>query len=179
MNTVSRESTNVLSIIKDIIVILLSGVAIWVSIGTCSKQKDSNKIALQANKLATEANKLAEKVYESSSKFDIINAETQWGILKDAFDEIDYKILMWENGKKLIRDGKSVATIAALEKHLEMLKVPNEIKRLYEIRHQKYEILVNVSNQYEPFKDRLAHVDFVLPAAPVLPQPTIQGVSIN
>ena len=86
---------------------------------------------------------------------------------------------MWENGNKLKRDGKSVATIAALEKHLEMLKAPNEIRRLYEIRHQKYEILVNVSNQYEPFKDRLAHVDFVLPAAPVLPKPTLSGVSIS
>ena len=56
-------------------------------------------------------------------KFDIINAETQWGILKDAYNEIDNEILIWEKSRNLKRDGKSVVSIESLETQLEKLKV--------------------------------------------------------
>ena len=174
---VSKEPVPIITVIKDIVVVLLSIIAIIISIKICSKQNQSNDLAQNSNKIATEANRLATEASESSLKFDIINAETQWGILRDAYDEIDNRILTWENSKNLKRDGKSVDSIELLETQLEKLKVPSEIRRLYKIRHEKYKVLVNVSDQYKPFKERLAHIDFILPSAPVLPQVTLSGVS--
>ena len=155
-------------VIKDIIVTFLSITAIAVSINTCSKQSDSNQIA-------SDANILAKEVSESSLKFNVINAEAQWGILRDAYDEIDDKILVWEKSQNLKRDGKSFDSISLLERLLEKLKVPEEIRKLYLIRNEKYKILINVSNQYEPFRERLSYIAFRLPTAPKLPTGVITG----
>ena len=179
---VTKEPVPIITMLKDIIVVLLSMIAIIVSIRNCSKQNESNNLAQVANDLALKANttslaanRLAKEAFESSSKFDIINAETQWGLIRDAYDEIDFKILTWENSKNLKRSGKSVKSIEQLELILEALKVPNEIRRLYRIRHEKYQILMNVSDQYKPFKKRLLNIDFILPSAPVLPKVSFTG----
>ena len=155
---VSKEPVPILTIIKDIILVLLSIIAIVVSIKTCSKQKEAN---------------------ETSEKFDIINAETQWGMLKDSYDEIDQEVLVWESSKGLKRDGRAVESEAEVVSLLDRLKVPPKIKRLYIKRHEKYQILKNVAEQYQPFENRLANLDFVLPSAPVLPGVTLKGVSIG
>jgi Tfp pilus assembly protein PilO len=64
-----------------------------------------------------------------------------------------------------------------LETQLEKLHAPDEIRRLYRKRHEKFLVLQNVSEQYKPFEERLAHINFSLPSAPVLPRVTLQGVS--
>ena len=151
-----------LTVIKDIVVIGLSRIALIVSTWTFSEHNPSNK-------LASDANKLSKETSESSLKFSIIEAENTWRQIRDAYDEIDDKILSWENDKKLIRDGLPSESINALELLLDKLNVPREVRRLYIKRHEKYDILQNVSDQYQPFKERLAHIDFKLPAPPVLP----------
>ena len=176
----NKSPVPIITVIKDIVVVVLSVVAIGVSIGTCIKQNDSNKLAESSNKIAAKANSLAEETSKSSLKFSIINAETQWGTLRDSYDEIDNQVLTWENSKKLKRDGKSADSMELLETQLEKLSVPNEIRRLYRARHEKYMVLRNVSDQYKPFKERLAHIDFILPSAPVLPSTaTLSGVSMS
>ena len=159
----------ILAFVKDCIVVLLSIIAISVSIKTCSKQNQSNELSNTSNIIANEANKLSEKTSDSSLKFNIINAESQWGILRDSYEEIDYEILSWENSKRLKRDGKPAGSMESLETQLKKIHAPDEIQRLYRIRHEKYLVLQNVSVQYKPFEERLAHINFSLPSAPVLP----------
>jgi hypothetical protein len=173
---VKKEPVPILILVKDCAVVILSIIAISVSIKTCSKQNASNELSQEANKIAKEANELAKETSDSSLKFSIINAEAQWGILRDSYDEIDYKILTWENSKGLKRDGKPADSMNSLETQLEKLNAPDDIRRLYRIRHEKYLVLQNVSEQYKPFEERLAHINFSLPSAPVLPSVTLRGV---
>lgn len=181
---ITKEPVPILTIIKDIIIVLLSVIAIVVSVKTCSKQEESNKLSLrsseiakESNQIAKEANEIAKLAMNSSAKFDIINAETQWGMLKDSYDEIDQEVLVWESKKGLKRDGKAVDSEEELASLLDRLKVPPNIRRLYIKRHEKFQILKNVGEQYKPFEERLANVNFVLPSAPVLPKATLSGVS--
>jgi hypothetical protein len=164
-------------ITKDNIAILVSLFAIILSLKTCSQQNKTNELSQDANKIAQEANKLAKDTSDSSLKFTIINAEAQWDTLRDSYDEVDYKILTWEKSKNLKRDGTSVDSLQFLEKYLDKLKPPEDIKRLYRMRHEKYIVLKNVAEQYKPFEERLTHINFLLPSAPVLPRPTLVGVS--
>jgi len=161
-------------IIKDIVVVILSIIALSVSIRTCSKQEDSNKTA-------TDANRIAKSAMKSSEKFDIINAETQWGMLKDSYDEIDQEVLTWENSNNLKRNGKAVESEEELVSLLDDLEVPPKIISLYIKRHERYQSLKNVAEQYQPFKKRLANVDLVLPSAPVLPKATyrVKGANVR
>jgi len=169
---IAKEPVLILTIFKDIVIALLSIVAIIVSIKTCSEQKGSNLIA-------EEANEIAKSAMNSSAKFAIITAETQWGTLKDSYDETDQEVREWENNNGLKRDGKAVKSEEELVSVLDRLKAPPKIRRLYIKRHEKYAILRNVGDQYKPFEKRLANVDFVLPLAPVLPRVTLKGVSIS
>ena len=62
----------IFNLIKDIVIVFLSMIAIIVSIKTCSEQEGSNEIAKEANEIAKTA-------MNSSQKFDIINAELNGG----------------------------------------------------------------------------------------------------
>jgi hypothetical protein len=170
---VNNKPVPILTLVKDCIVVFLSIIAVIISIMTCSKQNQSNALSKESNEIANKANELAKETSVSSLKFDIINAEAQWGILRDSYDEIDYKILTWEKSQGLKRDGKPAKSMNSLKMQLEKLHAPNEIMRLYSIRHGKYMVLQNVSEQYKPFEERLAHIDFSMPSAPVLPRGTI------
>jgi len=174
MDKLMRKKPVPIFTIKDIVIVPLSIIAIIVSIKTCSKQKESNDIAKEANEIAKSA-------MNSSEKFDIINAETQWGMLKDSYDEIDQEVLTWENSNNLKRNGKAVESEEELVSLLDSLKVPTKIKRLYIKRHEKYQILKHVAEQYQPFEKRLANVDFILPSAPVLPKSKaiLKGVNVH
>lgn len=142
---------------------------------------EANDLARASNKLASDANRLSKETSETARNFDKIEAANTWDQRIDSYFEIDGKILRWEESQKLKRDGTPVESITALETRLAKLNVsvPNEITRLYVRRHEKYKILQKMSEEYEPFKEWLAHIDFTLPAAPSLPTVTMSGVSIT
>lgn len=145
----------IFNLIKDIVIVFLSMIAIIVSIKTCSEQEGSNEIAKEANEIAKTA-------MNSSQKFDIINAETQWGMLKDSYDEIDQEVITWENSNNLKRNGKAVESEEELVSLLDSLKVPPKIKRLYIKRYEKYQILKNVAKQYQLFEKKISKCRFCI-----------------
>jgi len=79
----------------------------------------------------------------SSEKFDNLNAETQWGMLKDSYDEIDQEVLTWGNSNNLKRNGNAVEPEEELVSLIDSLKAPPKIKRLYIKRHEKYQIQIS------------------------------------
>ncbi len=156
-------------IIINSITVFISICAFLVSIHTCYRQNKSNTLVANSNSIAIGANDLATKAMYSSTKFDIITAQTQWAMLKESYKKVDLDIFDWEANNEYKRDGKFVESVQELNTLLNDLNVPLNIRRLYEERHEKYITLKNVAEQYEPFKKRLANINFTLPAPPILP----------
>ena len=103
----------------------------------------------------------------------VITAEVQWNDLLSRYNEVDDPIRQWEESKGLKRDGSAITSQNLVDKYIKDLSRPRskckpttEIIRLYQQRLGIYESLKNVSERYEPVKDRLQRIDFILPNPP-------------
>ncbi|MFZ0928902.1 MAG: hypothetical protein WAN11_09895 [Syntrophobacteraceae bacterium] len=128
-----------------------------------------------AARMATKANTLAEE----GQRFSRITAESQWIEIVGRFDDVDNELLEWEEGNNLKREGSPIESvqfrdqeqIRAFFKDFKGLKEPppRKIILAYQKRAELYLSLRRISDQYAPFKERLAAVKFVVPPPPLLP----------
>ncbi len=120
--------------------------------------------------LKREANENAEKMLVETVKFSIIAAEAVWMQQMERYTEIDNQIKEIELKMKLKRDGDTRISRKKLESKLKKLKLGSSDISKYIIRYDLYESLKNISEQYEPFKDRIAGANFTLPKYPKFPK---------
>ncbi len=139
----------------------------------------ANKIASKANDIATEQSSIAKSTLEESQAFNIITAENQWNSALSAYEEIDDQLLEWEKLNQLERKGSPIESVPIQDLKPKIIEdknttYPKEIIKLYHKRSVRYFSLLNMANQYAPFKARLAQDFFAIaPPPPKLPSGTI------
>ncbi len=140
----------------------------------------------KANHFAREANAIAKE----GQRFSTITAENQWAEILGRFHDVDNELLEWEEGNNLKREGPPIESlqfgdqeqITAFFKDFKGFKEPppRKIIQAYQRRAELLITLRGMSDQYAPFKERLAAVKFVVPPPPRLPirlKANIQGTS--
>lgn len=150
-----------LSRFKDVLYV----VSVMVSIGLFI-------VAVRACSNAQKANRIATEALKQSNQFNAITAEVQLDQLVKSYREVDDQLRTWEQSAQIKRDkDKDVPakTREELDTQLQQFQAPENIKVLYLLRFERYQSLLNVSKQYEPFKDRLKYVNSALPVPPRLP----------
>ena len=144
-----------------------------VSIKSCS-------ISKKAQQTSENANKISKETRAQSKTFSAIQAWATWSSLITGYWDTENRLVRWEKEKKLKRE---ILTPSSLQKFEELLselekkvEMSVEIKQLYRVRHQKYEILKKIKEEYAPFTEQFASIDFTLPLAPKIPGGFITGV---
>ena len=101
--------------------------------------------------------------------FDLIQAQIQWNTLKKDYEDADDEVWKWEQANDLKRDGIPVSSLEELNKRLDRLKCPEDIKRKYRKRFDRRQSLIKAKEAHPPFAERYANIDFSLPSPPRLP----------
>lgn len=135
-----------------------------------AKADEANRVAKNSNEIAEKSLFQSEKTSLESLKYIEINAQIMWNNLKESYDNADREVLEWEKNNNFSRANQPVDTLEDLIDYVNQLNISEEGKMLYRNRFDKRMSLINASEAYEPFKERLSNLDFTLPKAPLLPK---------
>ena len=132
---------------------------------------EANTLSRKSLSMAEEANKIARDAMNDAKTYSRVALEVQWSSLRSKYEEVDKQISEWEQSMGYERNGTPANSMDELLSVMDKLKAPEKIKRLYVARNDARLSLENAATLYEAeYKDRLAAIDFALPAVPEPPR---------